>query len=80
LKLQRLKNRVLNVIGNLDRCSPVLKLHVAFKIHYVYDYINKLCRTQAEVVLKHVNPNVRGVGQGSTYRHRKYKRLKLGCG
>jgi hypothetical protein len=42
----------------------------------MYDYINKLCRTQAEIILNHVNPNVHGFGQGEA-RHRKYKRLKL---
>jgi hypothetical protein len=35
--------------------------------------------TQAEVMLNHINPNVRGIGQGES-RHRKYKRLKLGGG
>jgi hypothetical protein len=50
---------------------------VASKIPYVYDYITKLRRTQAEVILKHANPNVRGTGQGEA-RHRKYRRLKLG--
>jgi hypothetical protein len=50
---------------------------VAFKISYVHEYIIKLCRTEAELILNHVNPNVRGIGQGET-RHRKYKRLKLG--
>jgi hypothetical protein len=43
----------------------------------MYDYITKLCRTQAEVILNHVNPIVRGIGQGEAMR-RKYKRLKLG--
>jgi hypothetical protein len=52
---------------------------VAFKIPYVYDYVSKLFRTQAEVILNHVNPNVRGIGQGEA-RHRKYKRLKIGGG
>jgi hypothetical protein len=56
LKLQRLQNRVLRVIGNLDRCTPVRELHVAFKIPYGYDYITKLWRTQAEVILNHINP------------------------
>jgi hypothetical protein len=37
---------------------------MAFKIPYVYEYITKSCRTQAEVILYHVNPNVRGIGQG----------------
>jgi hypothetical protein len=42
----------------------------------VHDYITKLCRTQAEVILNRVNPNVRGIGQGEA-RYRKDKRLKL---
>jgi hypothetical protein len=54
-------------------------LHVAFKITYVYDYITKLCRTQAEVVRDHVNPNVRDIAQGEA-RDRKHKRLELGWG
>jgi hypothetical protein len=43
----------------------------------MYDYITKLCRTWAEVILNHVNPNVYGIGQGEA-RHRKYKRPKFG--
>jgi hypothetical protein len=74
--MQRLQNRVLRAIGDPDRCTPVHELHVAFKIPYVYTYITNLCRTQAEVILSHVNPNVRGIGQEA----RKYKRLKLGSG
>jgi hypothetical protein len=64
LKLQPLQNTVLHAIGNLDRCTPVHKLHMAFKIPYLYDYVTKLCRTQAEVILNHVNSNVCGTGQG----------------
>jgi hypothetical protein len=79
LILQSLQSRVLRAIGNLDRCTPVQELHVALKIPSVYDYITKLCRTQAKVFLNHVNPNVCGTGQGETS-HRKYKRLKLGGG
>jgi hypothetical protein len=52
---------------------------VAFKIPYVYDYITQLCRTQAEVILNHVNPIIPGIGHGKAM-HRKYKRLKLGGG
>jgi predicted secreted Zn-dependent protease len=51
-------------------------MYVALKIPYVYDYINKLCRTQAEVILNHVNPTVRDTGQEETM-HREYTRLKL---
>jgi hypothetical protein len=79
MKLQRLQNRVLCAIGNLDRHTPVRDLHLAFKIPYVYDYITKLCRRQADVILNHANPNVRAIGQGELTR-RKYKRPKLGGG
>jgi hypothetical protein len=77
LKLQRLQNRVLRAIVNLDRPTPVREMHVAFKISYVYDYITKLCRTQAEIILNHRNPVVRGTGRAEAM-HREYKRLKLG--
>jgi hypothetical protein len=78
MKLQCLQNRVLRAIGNLDRHTPVCDLDLAFKIPYVYDYITKLCRRQAEVILNHENPNVHAIGQEA--RHRKHKRLKLGGG
>jgi hypothetical protein len=57
---------------NLDRHTLVRELHVAI----MYDYITKSCRTQAEVILTHVNPNVHGIGQGENV-HRKYKWLNL---
>jgi hypothetical protein len=79
LKLQHLQNRVLCTIGNLDRCTPVRKLHVIFKIPYMYDYVTELCRLLAEVILNHVKPNVCGTGQGEAM-HREYKRLQLGGG
>jgi hypothetical protein len=79
LKLQRLQNRLLRAIGNLDRWTPVRKLHVIFKILYVYNYITKSYRTQAEVILNHVNSNVCGIEQGEV-KHMKNKRLKLGGG
>jgi hypothetical protein len=41
MRLQRLQNRVLRAIGNLDRRTLVRDLHLAFKIPYVYDYITK---------------------------------------
>jgi hypothetical protein len=48
-------------------------------IRYGCDYITKLCRTQAELILNHVNPNVCNIGQGEA-KHRKYKRLELDGG
>jgi hypothetical protein len=79
LKLQRLQNKVLCTIGSFPRHRPVRDMHVAFHIPYVYDYITKSCRQQAEVIQNHENENVRYIGQ-SEARHRKYKRLKLGGG
>jgi hypothetical protein len=52
---------------------------MAFHLPYVYDYMTKLCRQQAAVILNHGNENVRYIGQGEA-RHRKYKRLELGGG
>jgi hypothetical protein len=52
---------------------------MAFYLLYVYDYMTKLCRQQAEVILNHDNENVRYIGQGKA-QHRKDKRLKLGGG
>jgi hypothetical protein len=79
LKLQRLQNRVLRTTGNFPRRTSVRELHVAFQIPYVYDFITKLCRQQAEIIENHDNENVGNIGQGEA-RHRKYKRLKLGGG
>jgi hypothetical protein len=79
MKLQRLQNKVLRTVGNFPRLTPVRELHMAFNLPYVYDYITKLCRQQAEVKLNHENENVRNIGQGEAQR-RKYKRLKLGGG
>jgi hypothetical protein len=52
-------------------------LHLAFQILFIYDYITKLCRQQAEVIQNHDNENVRTIGQGEAH-HRKYRRLKPG--
>jgi hypothetical protein len=79
LKLQRLQNRVLRTNGNYPRRTPTRVLHMAFKIPYVYDFITKLCRRQAEVIQNHDNENVCNIGQVEA-QHRKYKRLKLGGG
>jgi hypothetical protein len=49
---------------------------MAFKLPYLYDYITKVCRQQAEVIQNHENAHARNIGQGER-RHRKYKRLKL---
>jgi hypothetical protein len=76
LKLQRLQNRVLRTIGNFPWPTPVRELHKAFSIPYVYDYMTKLSRQQAEDIQNHENENVRNAGQGEA-RHRKYKRLNL---
>jgi hypothetical protein len=58
-ELQLLQNRVLHTSRNFSRLTSVRDLHVAFQIPYVYDYITKLCRQQAEVIPNHDNVNVR---------------------
>jgi hypothetical protein len=53
LKFQRLQNRVLRTIGNFPWRIPVRESHKAFSIPYVYDYMTKLSRQQAEVIQIH---------------------------
>jgi hypothetical protein len=79
LKLQRLQNNVLRAIVNFPRRTAIRELQRAFNIPYVYDYITKLCRQQAEVTKNHENANISNIGKGKA-QHRKYKRLKLGGG
>jgi hypothetical protein len=80
MKLQRLQNKVLRTIGNFPRRTPVCKLHKpGIQLPYIYDYITKLSRQQAEVIQNHETVNVCNIGQ-SEAQHRKYKRLKLGGG
>jgi hypothetical protein len=66
VKLQRLQNKVLRTIGNFPKHTPVQDLHMAFKLPYIYDYITKLCRQQAEVIQNHENANVHNIGQGES--------------
>jgi hypothetical protein len=72
LKLQRLQNEAFRAVGECPRCKPVRDLHTTFNLPYVYDYIIKLCRQQAEVIQNHENEDVRSIGQGEA-RHRKYE-------
>jgi hypothetical protein len=75
LTLQRLQNKVLRILGNIPRCTPIRDLHTAFRLPYV----TKFCMQQSEVVQDHGSERVRSIGQGET-RHRRCKRLKLGGG
>jgi hypothetical protein len=50
LKLQRLQKKVLRTIGYFPKCTHVRDLYTAFNLPYVYDYIIKLRRQQAEVI------------------------------
>jgi hypothetical protein len=43
-----MQNKVLCTIGNIPRCTPVCDLDTAFNFPYMYDYITKLCKQQAE--------------------------------
>jgi hypothetical protein len=60
-------------------CTSVHNLHIALNLPYVYDYITKLCRQQAEVIQNHGSEHIRGIGQGE-FRRREYKAFKLGGG
>jgi hypothetical protein len=79
MKIQRLQNNVLRVIGGLPRRTPTRYMNVELQILYVYDFIIKICREQAEVIQNHDNENIRSIGNCEA-RHRKHKRLKLGGG
>jgi hypothetical protein len=79
IKLQHLQNKVFRIIGKFPRYAPIRDMHISFQIPYVYDFITKLCRQQAQVIQHHEIIHVRNIGQGEA-RHRKYKRLKLGGG
>jgi hypothetical protein len=79
IEVAGLQNKVHRTIGNFPRRTSVRDIHESFQIPYVYDYIAKSCRQQAEVIQNHENENVRYIGQGEA-QHRKYKRLKLGGG
>jgi hypothetical protein len=50
-----------------------------FQVEYVYDYITKLFKQQAQAIQNHENAYFRNIGQGDA-RYRKYKKLKLGGG
>jgi hypothetical protein len=55
MKLQRLQNKVFRPIGKFTRNTPFRDMHDAFQIPFIYDYITKLCRQQAQVIQNHEN-------------------------
>jgi hypothetical protein len=48
MKLKRLQNEALLAFGNYSRHTLVRDLHMAFRIPFVYDYMMRICRQQAE--------------------------------
>jgi hypothetical protein len=62
LKLQRLQNKSSPHHGNFPRHTSVRDMYLAFKVPYIYDYITKLCRRQAEIIKNHENENVCNIG------------------
>jgi hypothetical protein len=66
MKLRRLQNKVLRTIGKFPRDTPIRDMHISFQIPYVYHYITKLCRQQAQVIQHHENTHVHNIGQGDT--------------
>jgi hypothetical protein len=71
LKVQRLQNKVLRTVGSFPRRTSARDMQVSFQIPYVYDYITKSSRQQAEVIQNHENEYVLYIGQGEA-RHRKH--------
>lgn len=84
LNLYVLENIIYLAIGNFERHTQIRNLYVAFKIPYAYDYINKLCKQQVEVILNH-NTNVSATGQGKamycmyTYKSLSLAEISKGC-
>jgi hypothetical protein len=64
MKLQNLQNKILRTTDYFPRGTPVHDLHMAFELPYVYDYITKLCKQQAEFIQNYENANVHNIGQG----------------
>jgi hypothetical protein len=44
---------IAETIGNFPKRTSVCDMYKAFHIPYVYDYITKSCRQQAEVIQNH---------------------------
>jgi hypothetical protein len=63
-KKQHLQNKILRTIDSFPRRSPIRDLHMALKRPYIYDYITKFCRQQAEDMQNHENANLRNIGEG----------------
>jgi hypothetical protein len=73
------KQRLATSLIIFPKCILVRKLHMAFRVTYIYDHITKLCRQQAKVIQNHENANVHDIRKGEA-RQRQYKRLKRGGG
>jgi hypothetical protein len=61
LILQRLQNKVFRITGNFPKCTMVRDLNADFNLLYVYNYITKLCRQQAEAIQNHENEHIRRI-------------------
>jgi hypothetical protein len=58
MKLQCRQNRVLRIIGKFPRGTPLRDIHMTYQIPYMYDYVNKSCRQQTQVIQNSENANV----------------------
>jgi hypothetical protein len=58
-------NRFLGTIGNFDKDTPILEMHMALEIPYVCYYISKLYGKQPEIIQNQSKSNVRAIGQRS---------------
>jgi hypothetical protein len=53
-----MQNKVHHTIGNFLGYTLVHDMHTAFNLPFVYDYITKLYKQQAEVIQNHENEHV----------------------
>jgi hypothetical protein len=73
-----LHNKIFYTISKFPKCTPVCQLHMAFQVPYIYDYITKLCRQQAEVLQNDENANFHDIRKVKPDTENN-KGLKLGC-
>jgi hypothetical protein len=46
------------------QATAIRDIHFALQVPYVYDYVTKLCRQQAQVIENHKNVHIAYTGQG----------------
>jgi hypothetical protein len=53
IKLHSLQNKILCIIDKYPRSTRIRDMYMTFQTPYVYNYVIKLCRQQAQVIQYH---------------------------